>query len=832
VGRSEILKTPNTEASAMNSPLRRWTGLVVGLALLASFSVANATTYYVSNAGSNSNNGRSEGAAFETVAKAAGVVSTGDTILLQRGDVFRESVSISRSGVNVDAYGTHQDLPVISGSTAITNWQQYSGSIYSADLTADVDYLFSDNQQMTIARYPNSGWLRTTTWTEDSDGSNTVVTSTGSSGITNNPRNADDYWNGANMRWHRHSWWFETRKVNDYDASGDLYLDGQSIIPVQPASKAGWGFYMDNTLSELDAPGEYYVDRTADKVYFYAPDGTDPNSLLVEGSTRSVGLTVSGSTVRNVAFRHQQDYGLQITGQTTVEDCIFEGIGSEDGGAALRATWGVKNAHVSNNVFANNTNTAINWNESPYSGGTSYIDHNVLLETGTVDGYGGEGAWKAAGIVVSNATNLHIEHNRIDGTGYAGIILGSDGNFAEYNVIDNAMSTLNDGAAIYTNCSYSTIRNNIIRDTKGGMESSGWWATLAHGIWPEFLNDFHDNVIEGNTVIGSGGYGLFLVNNFDNTVVDNVLYDNERGQINLDGRMTNSGTGRTENLPQNHYFEGNVLYSTKAGQPSIEFDTRYDYGEMQYNYFCNPFSLLLFDETDGSPLLEIEEWQALYSWADPHAMTDVEKLDHVPDEENPVGRSEIFVNDSDVLRSYALEGIWLGVDGSRHEGSVEVAPFSSIILILGGLENGDFNADGMINALDLDLMMAHVNAGSANCLYDLTGDGVVDKSDADAMVHDMLGTEYGDANLDGLVSDADYTVWADSYGQATGWAGGDFNGTGVATEADYTIWADYYGFGASQADVPEPCALGLLALGAGVVGRRGARRRPGSCLAA
>jgi parallel beta helix pectate lyase-like protein/SdrD B-like protein len=58
----------------------------------------------------------------------------------------------------------------------------------------------------------------------------------------------------------------------------------------------------------------------------------------------------------------------------------------------------------------------------------------------------------------------------------------------------------------------------------------------------------------------------------------------------------------------------------------------------------------------------------------------------------------------------------------------------------------------------------------------------------------------GDANGDGAVSDADYTIWADHYGTiGATWSTGDFNGDGSVTDADYTVWADNYGAGASAA---------------------------------
>jgi hypothetical protein len=77
-------------------------------------------------------------------------------------------------------------------------------------------------------------------------------------------------------------------------------------------------------------------------------------------------------------------------------------------------------------------------------------------------------------------------------------------------------------------------------------------------------------------------------------------------------------------------------------------------------------------------------------------------------------------------------------------------------------------------------------------------------------VHPLAGVRLpGDANGDGAVTDADYTVWADHYGQtdADVWMG-DFNGDGAVTDADYTIWADNYG--EALAAVPEPASGALL----------------------
>jgi hypothetical protein len=51
----------------------------------------------------------------------------------------------------------------------------------------------------------------------------------------------------------------------------------------------------------------------------------------------------------------------------------------------------------------------------------------------------------------------------------------------------------------------------------------------------------------------------------------------------------------------------------------------------------------------------------------------------------------------------------------------------------------------------------------------------------------------GDYNGDGTVDLADYTVWADHYGQSGPDVAGDGNNDGTVDLADYTVWADHYG---------------------------------------
>lgn len=103
--------------------------------------------------------------------------------------------------------------------------------------------------------------------------------------------------------------------------------------------------------------------------------------------------------------------------------------------------------------------------------------------------------------------------------------------------------------------------------------------------------------------------------------------------------------------------------------------------------------------------------------------------------------------------------------------------------------------------------------------------------DHDYQLFVPLAPAPGDANGDGYVDGADYTIWADHY-LLTGatFAQGDFNNDGIVDGADYTLWADHYSPSLLQSAVlaPEPSSAMLAALGAALIvgaARRGTRKR-------
>ncbi len=661
--------------------IQMMTGFVAtAVAFVALCRVASAGTYYVSNAGSDEASGTDESQPLRTIAEAAGRAGPGDRILLKRGDVFRESVDVPVPQIEVNAYGGPKDaLPIVSGSIELTGWRRHQGSIYVGDVEHDIGYLFCDGNLMTIARYPDEGWLRTKVWRElnpvrHREGIGRMDRQRGGGGPTvlvcpelaEHPRNAEGYWVGASIRWRHHSWWYETRPIVECKASGELTLGDVSDWVTGPFDwdKKGWGFYIDGKLEELDAPGEWYFDADEGKVYLWAPDGADPDELLVEASLLSYGLKVRDAVVKKVCFRHQKDIGLEIAGRCVVEGCRFESIGRDAppsefdaGGAALKAGPSVRDARVVRNQFRDNLNLGITWHEAPEAQSSSVIERNELKDTGMVAGYGGSGLWHAVPIRVVSGTCVHVRHNRIERSGYSGILFLADGNFAEYNVVKAAVSTTNDGAGIMTNASRSTFRHNIVLDCKGEMESSGTWKNLAQGIWLDcYPEDNREQLVEGNTVAGCGACGLFVRSNHDSVIRDNVFYDNGSQVV-----LTGSG----------HLIVNNIFYAPEEGQSAIRYEADGDFGTLKDNYLSAPRTGRPLQEM-GGPALSVSEWQQQCPWADRTARTD---------SGGARGRPKLFINNGETIRTIPLDGAYRDLGGDTVSGSIELEPFTGRVLV-------------------------------------------------------------------------------------------------------------------------------------------------------
>jgi hypothetical protein len=152
----------------------------------------------------------------------------------------------------------------------------------------------------------------------------------------------------------------------------------------------------------------------------------------------------------------------------------------------------------------------------------------------------------------------------------------------------------------------------------------------------------------------------------------------------------------------------------------------------------------------------------------------------------------------------------------------------------GGMLRGDFNLDGIVDLLDIDLLGAEIASGANIASFDLNNDNLVDGTDLNLFLGDNIITSgnklNGDADFGGDVQFPDFVVLANNFGMAGNWSEGDFDATGEVQFPDFVILANNFGqSAAAAAAVPEPSSGLMLCVlaGAGVLLRRKVHRNAG-----
>ena len=159
---------------------------------------------------------------------------------------------------------------------------------------------------------------------------------------------------------------------------------------------------------------------------------------------------------------------------------------------------------------------------------------------------------------------------------------------------------------------------------------------------------------------------------------------------------------------------------------------------------------------------------------------------------------------------------------------------------------GDLDGDNDVDAEDIDLLAAAIRGEMLSRVarvHDLNADGQVNASDMDMLIGDILGTQYGDFNLNGKTDTGDLAIWATTFlpnelDNESGWSNGDANGDGLVDSGDCGIWTTTFlasiltDIGGGNSDTPqydstpEPGTIALLCTGGVLIlSRRKSRKR-------
>jgi len=597
---------------------------LTGLALLRPDDVLSATYYVSSLGGDDTNEGTSEATPWQTVAKLNELIFEDNaTILFKRGEVFRGAISFkgAPTGLTIAAYGSG-DRPVIAGSVQITAWTATTHSalgsnVYEADASSfiqeddkgnenTIEQLFVNGKLMTIARYPNVASPADKNWLQVGAGAGTDAFTDPQLAAYGKP---DGYWKGATLRIRDYSWTYKVREVTGYVAQkGKITATGLG------EQLPEWGYFLDGKLDELDQAGEWYYDAIAQKVYFYPPTGVDPNTLLIEGSTYQIGMSISNekhhAVIENITFRHFTVNGFKISGSdnVTLKNCYFE---HNVTGVMI---WDSADVLIQNNTFDHQFNIGILLLTSTgFDVKDSVIEKNQITNTAMYPAYGVryDGVYNGLGIIAFGKAYT-IRQNTIENTGWSGIYLKADGHHqVENNVIRKSLLQLNDGGAIHIGSDGNIIRGNILLESVGNVDESNGCGSLnknpcshhhAYGMGIGADNTFKDNVIEGNTVANNQHQGIRL-NSFINTTVRNNLVYNNKEQIVIEDLY---GSKKS----YNNVVENNIIYSLHPDQYGVKLSNDTNHALFENNYYCNPSSEAIF--VRDAKIYSLGHWQQAF----------------------------------------------------------------------------------------------------------------------------------------------------------------------------------------------------------------------------
>jgi hypothetical protein len=194
--------------------------------------------------------------------------------------------------------------------------------------------LFLNDQRMTLTRWPNDGWATIAKIIEMGSRPGTGDAS-GHLGVFEYSGKRPERWKVADGVWLHGYWCFDwydqviqVKTINP--AQHRITLAQPHAYGLQQGNPAPRRFCAINVLEELDQPGEYYIDRATNRLYFWPPTSLEGARIVMAArDAPAVALkNVSYVVLRGFIVEDSHGDGLLIDGGTAdhIEACIVRNI--------------------------------------------------------------------------------------------------------------------------------------------------------------------------------------------------------------------------------------------------------------------------------------------------------------------------------------------------------------------------------------------------------------------------------------------------------------------------------------------------------------------------
>ncbi len=561
-------------------------------------------TFYISNSGSDSNNGFSESTPWKTISKLNNqTFLPGDTILFKSGDIWNESLEINYSGnsthpITFSSYGTGEK-PLISGLIVLgDNWENIGGNIWRYNVSSlqskKIRYLLLNGTNMNMSKMsPINNYADNGTRVSfiDSD-------LNGSSG--------DYVGSEVLMRTTSYSW--EIRNVTGYNSTTKNVSFSPSVsYALKTTGGSSGGYFFQNSLKILqdNSIQNEWVNQ-GDYIYYYSsinPFNLGEIQISSIDTLFNLGINNSYLRINNLSFSYANKYAIlgENNSYKQITNCSFERVNV----GIMEENLSSSNSLIDGNLFNNIGSIGIHQRSPINLTITNNNLSNIGLEIGRmhyVGNFGSISIWYS-GIIAYGVDGGLFEYNNLREIGYNGIALNNPSNqvLVQHNYVENPCVILVDGGAyysysenesVYSNINTITYRKNIAAITNfsnmdfligfenspygasswtvygfykdGWLRATNWIDNFAYGFkYPFYSNPSKYSTWINNTGIATkvklGGLGVFF---FHDISPRNITDSNISGNIMINANDSNPILyvySNQINSSSNNYFDYNVI---------------------------------------------------------------------------------------------------------------------------------------------------------------------------------------------------------------------------------------------------------------------------------
>ena len=384
--------------------------------------------------------------------------------------------------------------------------------------------LIFNNQPMQSARWPNEGFVEFSETIDSgaSEKKHWVRREVYRPGAFRFPGDRAKQWNFDRGVWLHGFWAYdwsdEALKAASYDAeTGELRLAAKHAYGIgRPgATKDNRRFYALHVFEELDQPGEYYLDRQKQLLFFWPPsDLADADvRLTVTAEPLIRANQVQHLEIRDLTIENGRSNGIELRGcqHARIEHCLVQNTGSQ--GISVNGSHiDVVDCEVMQTASCGIS--ASGGDRKSLTPGQCSVVNCHVHHVGRLDWMNGRG-------ISINGCGNRMANNLIHHCATGGVSYGGNEHVLELNDVHHVCLLYSDVGVFYTGRDWASrgnvVRWNYIHDNTNNA---------GHGSSAIYLDDCDSgDTVVGNIVVGGVGRGVLLGGGRDNSLCGNVFID-------------------------------------------------------------------------------------------------------------------------------------------------------------------------------------------------------------------------------------------------------------------------------------------------------------------